>query len=122
MSGTTRVPLRGEIWLVLTPGRPGDPHQPRPALCLSADVRNRNRDHALFVPVYSRGRPGPTRVVLSRGMGGLPHDSIAFCEEVTTLDFDFLAEGPLGDVVPERVMREAVLAIRRAVGDIVLVD
>jgi mRNA-degrading endonuclease toxin of MazEF toxin-antitoxin module len=122
VSGATRVPLRGEIWLVLTPGRPGDPHQPRPALCVSADVRNRNRDHALFVPVYSRGRPGPTRTVLSRGMGGLAHDSIAFCEEVTTLDYDFLAEGPLGDVVPERVMREAVLAVRRAVGDVVLED
>ena len=74
------------------------------------------------MPLYSRGRPGPTRVVLSRGMGGLPHDSIAFCEEVTTLDFDFLAEGPLGDAVPERIVRHAVLAIRRAVGDVVLDD
>ena len=72
--------------------------------------------------IYSRGRPGPTRVVLSRGMGGLPHDSIAFCEEVTTLDFDLLEMGPLGGAVPERVMRDAVLAIRRAVGDIVLDD
>ena len=122
MSGASRVPLRGEIWQVLTPGRPRDPHQPRPALCVSADVRNHNRDHALFVPIYSRGRPGPTRVVLPRGAGGLAHDSIAFCEEVTTLDYDFLAEGPLGDAVSERVLREASRAIRRAVGDVVLED
>ncbi|HET7770907.1 MAG TPA: hypothetical protein VFN74_19190 [Chloroflexota bacterium] len=61
-------------------------------------------------------------MVLSRGMGGLPHDSIAFCEEVTTLDFDFLAVGPLGDVVPERVLHQAVSAIRRALGDVVLDD
>jgi mRNA-degrading endonuclease toxin of MazEF toxin-antitoxin module len=89
-------------------------------LCVSADVRNRNRDHALFVPIYSRGRPGPTRVALRRGMGGIAHDSIAFCDELTTLDYDFLADGPLGDVVPEGVLRDAVLAIRRAVGDIVV--
>lgn len=120
MAASSRVPLRGEIWLILTPGRPRDPHQPRPALCVSADVRNRNRDHALFVPIYSRGRSGPTRVALARGTGGLPRDSIAFCEEVTMLHYDFLDEGPLGDVAPERVMRDAVRAIRRSVGDIVL--
>jgi len=116
---TGRVPLRGEIWYVSTPGRPRDPHQPWPALCVSADVRNRNRDHALFVPVYSRGRLGPTRVALPRGAGGVPHDSVAFCEELTTLDYDFLTDGPLGDLVPDYLIRDVVRAIRRAVGDLV---
>ena len=116
---TGRIPLRGEIWYALTPGRPRDPHQPRPALCISADVRNRNRDHALFVPIYSHGRLGPTRVALPRGAGGVPHDSVAFCEELTTLDYDFLADGPLGDLVPDHLIRDVVRAIRRAVGDLV---
>jgi hypothetical protein len=45
---------------------------------------------------------------------------VAFCEELATLDYDFLADGPLGDVVPDRILRDAVRAIRRAIGDVVM--
>jgi hypothetical protein len=38
------TPRRGEIWLVYTSGQPDDPHQPRPALVVSANVRNRLSD------------------------------------------------------------------------------
>lgn len=113
-------PLRGEIWLVHTPGQPGDPHQPRPALVVSTDERNHLADHVIVVPIFSRGEPGPTRVPIRRGTGGLSHDSVIFCEEITTLDDGFMAEGPLGQQVPESLLRQVVRAIRIAVGDLPL--
>lgn len=113
-------PLRGEIWLVHTPGQPTDPHQPRPALVVSTDERNQLADDVTVVPLFSRGEIGPTRVPIRRGTGGLDHDSVIFCEEITTLDVGFLAEGPLGEPVPESLLHRAVRAIRIAVGDLPL--
>jgi len=105
--------------MVHTPGQPDDPHQPRPALVVSDDVRNRLRDDLIVVPVFSTGRLGPTRVALAPGEGGLPHKSLLFCEEVTTIDRDFLHRGPLGAQVPRQVLDSTVRAIRRAVGEVV---
>src|SRR5713101_1154152 len=89
-------PRRGEIWYAFTPGQPDDHHQPRPVLIVSEDIRNRITDDAIVVPAFSRGRLGPTRVALASGLGGMPRDSVLFCEEVTTIDRDFLGDGPLG--------------------------
>lgn len=86
---------------------------------VSADVRNALRDHVIVVPVFSSGRPGPTRVALAAGQGGLEHDSMLFCDEVTTLHHRFMGERPLGRPVPGRVMKDVVRAVRRAVGDVV---
>ena len=113
------VPRRGEIWSVLLPGQPDDPHQPRPALVISEDVRNSMTDDVIVVPIFSRGRLGPTRVALSAGSGGLPHDSVLFAEEITTLDRQFLAHGPLGSPLPPPLLDQVVRAVRRALGDIV---
>ena len=113
------VPRRGELWLVLTPGQPDDPHQPRPALVVSDDVRNRMTDDLIVVPLFSRGRTGPTRVPLPAGAGGLDHESVVFCEEVSTIDRDFLRRGPLGQRLEESAMDPVVRGIRRAVGEVV---
>lgn len=86
---------------------------------VSEDVRNRLRDDLIVVPFFSRGRLGPTRVAIPRGAGNLPDDSIAFCEEVTTIDRDFLARGPLGPPLASGWMAQVVRAIRRAVGETV---
>jgi mRNA-degrading endonuclease toxin of MazEF toxin-antitoxin module len=86
---------------------------------ISADVRNALRDHVIVVPIFSSGRLGPTRVALSAGTGGLDHDSVVFCDEVTTLHHSFMGERPLGSRVPAGILREVVRAIRRAVGDVV---
>ncbi|MBI2911327.1 MAG: type II toxin-antitoxin system PemK/MazF family toxin [Chloroflexi bacterium] len=112
-------PRRGEVWLVYTPGQPDDPHQPRPALVISDDVRNRLRDDLIVVPIFSEGRIGPSRVPLPAGTGGIDHDSILFCEEITTIDRDFLDGGPLGEPVSESLLRRVVRAVRRALGDVV---
>lgn len=113
-----RFPLRGEIWSVYTPGQPGDPHQPRPALVISADERNQAEDDVIVVPVFTRGAVGPTHVPVRGGTGGLDHDSVLFCEEITTLDVEFLEDGPLGDPVPESLLRRVVRGIRISVGDV----
>jgi len=111
-------PLRGEIWNVFTPGQPTDPHQPRPALVISVDERNQAADDVVIVPIFTRGAIGPTHLRISGGTGGLPHDSVIFCEEITTLDLDFLDEGPLGERVPESLLRRVIRAVRIAIGDV----
>ncbi len=111
-------PLRGEIWRVCTPGQPSDPHQPRPALVVSADERNQAEDNVVVVPIFTRGEPGPTRIPIRAGLGGLEHDSLLFCEEITALDVAFLREGPLGERVPESLLRRAIRGVRIALGDV----
>jgi mRNA-degrading endonuclease toxin of MazEF toxin-antitoxin module len=86
---------------------------------VSADVRNALRDHVIVVPIFSTGRPGPTRVVLAAGTGGVDHDSVLFCDELTTLDHRFMSDRPAGPPVPGRVMKDVVYAVRRALGDVV---
>jgi mRNA-degrading endonuclease toxin of MazEF toxin-antitoxin module len=113
-----RKPRRGEIWLVHTPGQPEDPHQPRPALVVSENVRNRLADDVIVVPIFSAGRLGPTRVPLAAGTGGIRHDSILFCEEITTIADDFLEDGPLGPPVPRALLQQVLRAVRRALGEV----
>ena len=112
-------PRRGEIWLVHTPGQPDDPHQPRPALVVSEDIRNRLTDDLVVVPIFSAGRLGPTRVPIAAGTGGIAHDSVLFCEEITTIDRDFLPAGPLGPLVTDSLLRQAPRAMRRALGEVI---
>lgn len=73
----------------------------------------------MVVPIFSSGRLGPTRVALSAGTGGLDHDSVAFCDEITTLHHRFMIERPLAAPVPGSLLKDVVKAIRRAVGDVV---
>ena len=112
-------PRRGEIWMVETPNMPGDPHQPRPGLIVSEDRRNQRLDHVIVVPIFSSRRTGPTRVAIRSGAGGIEHDSVLYCEEVTTLYHDFIVDGPLGGTVSPSLLGCVNRAIRRALGEIV---
>lgn len=113
------APARGEIWSMRIPWQPDDPHQPRPALIVSADVRNRLADDVMVVPIFSQGGDGPTHVRIERGVGGLKRDGVLFCEELTTLDRDFLSRGPWGPAVPRRLVAAVIRAARRALGEAV---
>lgn len=113
------APGRGEIWSVRIPGQPDDPHQPRPALVVSADIRNRIADDVMVVPIFAQGAPGPTHVRIERGTGGLKKSGVLFCEELTTLDRDFLSRGPWGPAVPVDVLTAVIRAVRRALGEFV---
>ncbi|TAN33939.1 type II toxin-antitoxin system PemK/MazF family toxin [bacterium] len=112
------APRRGEIWYVFTPGQPDDPHRPRPAVVISEDVRNRLRDDLIVVPIFSAGQVGPTRVPLQARSTGLRHDSVVFCEEITTIDRDFLARGPAGTLSP-KLIDAIVRGVRRSIGEVV---
>src|SRR5439155_25686265 len=101
------------------PRQPDDPHQPRPAMIVSADVRNRLADDVMVVPIFSRGAGGPTHVRFIRGAGGIKRDSVLFCEELTTLDRDFLTHGPLGAPVASEILGAVLRAVRRALGETV---
>ena len=113
-------PHQGEVWLVDTPLQPNDPHQPRPALIVSEDVRNSLSDDVIVVPIFSSGRMGPTHVPIQSGEGGIEHNSILFCEEVTTLEHTYLVAGPLGPVVERLLFEQVIRGIRRALGEAVL--
>jgi len=112
-------PRRGEIWSAYIPGQPDDPHQPRPSLVVSENVRNRLSDDLIIVPLFSQGEAGPTHVGIPKGAGGLKRHSVAFCEEISTIDREFLDRGPLGRPVDPALMRAVVRAIRRALGEVV---
>ena len=110
--------MRGEVWNVYTPGQPDDPHQPSLALVVSADERNRVEEDVIVVPIFKHGATGPTQIPIRGGTGGLDHDSVIFCEEITTLDVAFLHDGPRGNAVPESLLRRVVRGVRIAIGDI----
>jgi mRNA interferase MazF len=116
-TGAAPFPKRGEIWTVELPGQPSDPHTPRPALVVSADVRNRLAGDVLVVPLSTHLRPLPTHVLVPAGAGGQRQDSMAKCEQITCLDRQFLVRGPLGRPVPDSLLGAVVRAIRRAVGE-----
>jgi mRNA-degrading endonuclease toxin of MazEF toxin-antitoxin module len=105
--------------MVHTPGQPDDPHQPRPALVVSEDVRNSLRDDLVIAPIFSTGRLGPTRMPLPSRAGGLGRPGVLFCEEISTIDRDLLCRGPLGPRLSPRVLQAVVRAVRRALGDVV---
>jgi mRNA interferase MazF len=113
------APGRGEIWSVRIPGQPDDPHQPRPALVVSADVRNQIADDLMVVPIFSQGAVGPTHVRVAKGTGGIKKDSVLFCEELTTLDREFLSRGPWGPRVGADVLDAVNRAVRRSIGEAV---
>ena len=112
-------PARGEVWSVRLPGKPDDPHQPRPALVISSDYRNQVADDVIVVPIFSIGADSPTHVRIARGEGGIKKDSVLFCEELTTLELGFLVRGPWGPPVDAGVLRSVVRAVRRAIGETV---
>jgi hypothetical protein len=106
---------------VLTPNQPYDPHTPRPALIISENRRNRASDDYLVIPAFSSGNLGPTRVFLPAEQGGVEHDSILFCDEIVCLDMEFISieDGPQGGIVDEDILEAVVIAVRRAIGDVV---
>ena len=105
-------PRRGEVWLV---GFPDDP-KTRPALIVSPDVRNEFANSVLAVPVTTNLRPSPTHVLLPAGQGGLSHDSMARCANVSYLHKSRLTRGPLGQSISSALLREIERALLRSFG------
>jgi mRNA interferase MazF len=105
-------PRRGEIWLVDFPDDP----KLRPALIVSSDARNEFANSVLAVPITTNLRSAPTHVVLPTGQGGLAHDSMVRCENVSYLNKSRLVRGPLAGEISRSLMLEVERCLLRALG------
>jgi mRNA-degrading endonuclease toxin of MazEF toxin-antitoxin module len=112
-----KSPKRGEIWWVDLPNQPRDPHQPRTAIIVSPNKRNELACDVIVVPTFSNIRPHTTHVTIPAGVGGMPHESVAKCEQISTLDKQLLADGPLGPPISKALMQSIVRAVRCAIDD-----
>ena len=106
------------MYLVKLPGHPRD-RKARPALGVSMDVRNRLAHDVMVVPLSTTLRFAPTHVQLEPGEGGLDHASMAKCEQLTTLDQQFLLRGPFAGKIRDATMAEVERAVMRAIGMVV---
>ena len=114
----TEFPQRGEIYLVKLPGHPRD-RKARPALVVSLDIRNQLANDVMVVPLTTTLRTSPTHVRIEQREGGLDHVSMAKCEQLTTLDREFLLRGPFAGKVSDTTMADIERAIMRAIGILV---
>ncbi len=105
-------PRRGEIWLVEFPDDP----KSRPALIVSLDARNELANSVLAVPITTNLRASPTHVALPAKQGGLMHDSMARCENVSYLHKARLSRGPLAGTISPALMRDVELCLLRSLG------
>ncbi len=105
-------PRRGEIWLVDFPDDP----KSRPALIVSPDARNQFANSVLAVPVTTNLRPARTHVLLPARQGGLSHDSMARCENISYLLKSRLNHGPLASTINAALMREVENCLLRSLG------
>jgi mRNA interferase MazF len=105
-------PRRGEVWLVEFPDDP----KTRPALIVSTNVRNELATSVLAVPITTNLRPAPTHVPLPAGQGGLLHESMARCENVSYLHKSRLVRGPLAGAVSATLMRDVERCLLRSLG------
>jgi len=107
-------PHRGCLYWVVIPGEPDRKH--RPALVVSVNSRNRLADDVLVIPASTTLRPAPTHVRLRRGTGGLPHDSVLKCEQITTLPKHLLSPSALGGPLSEPLLEDIERGVLRAIG------
>lgn len=108
-------PRCGEVYLVKIPNQPAD-RKERPALIVSLDVRNRLAGDVMAVPLSTHLREAPTHVLVKKGMGGLRCDSMAKCEQITTLDKSLLLRGPFAGTVSKEILKQVHQAILNALG------
>ncbi len=88
----------------------------RPALIISPEVRNRWASDVLVVPISTKLRPMRTHVMMDRGEGGLPHASVALCEQVMCLNTSLLDTRPLGGPLSPDRIRQVEAALLVALG------
>lgn len=89
-------PERGKIYRAKIPGQPGDTKE-RPVLIVSGDSRNQFAHDVIIVPLSTTLQSSPTHFRLPARAGGLTQDSMAKCEQVTTIDNFFCPAGRLAD-------------------------
>ena len=112
---TSLTPKQGEIYLVNFPNQPID-SKDRPAIIVSLDIRNKLAEDVIVIPLSTTLRQAPTHVIIPEGEGNLNYDSMAKCEQITTLHKSYLLRGPLGKKVNNKILRQIERAVLRAIG------
>ena len=107
-------PRRGEIYLARASARFG--RKPRPVIIISPDPRNRWGHDVLAIPLSTTLRLSREHVLLDRGEGGLPHSSVAKCEQVSSMDKALLDPRPLGRPLSPERLRQIERALLIALG------
>ena len=113
----TVINVAGELWS----GRTSDRRRTRagknrPALIVSPDARNELASSVLAIPVTTNLRPAPTHVLLPKGQGGLAHDSMGRCENVSYLHKSRLVRGPLAGSISPGLMTDIERCLLRSLG------
>ena len=102
--------MRGSIFWVRLEGLR------RPAIVLSPDSRNRHAPDVIVVPCATGLSQLAWHVLLKKGEGGLPGDSMVSCERIATVRKENLLPQPLGEPLSPTRMREIEKAVISALG------
>jgi mRNA interferase MazF len=111
---------RGDVyWATLSPRSGSEQSSRRPVIVVSRDAFNQAPGwrSLTVVPVSTsppQARRGPTAVALPAGAGGLVHESVALCHQVTTLDRSKL-DTVLGNLTAAQ-LRDVEEGLRIALG------
>lgn len=104
---------RAHIYWVRVPDEPSG--KKRPALVVSADVRNRFASDVIVAPISTVPSPSPTHVRVRAREGGFSRPSVIKCEQGTTLWRDRLSTKPLGGALSVGRMVDVEKTILRAI-------
>ncbi|MFB5759049.1 type II toxin-antitoxin system PemK/MazF family toxin [Paenibacillus medicaginis] len=108
---------RGEIWLVdLNNGRKREQSGIRPCLVISNNLGNKYSPVVIVAPISSSTskKAMPTHVKLEAGKNGVLRDSLIFCEQIKTVDKEFLIHKITSVDVDK--MKEIETAVRISLG------
>jgi mRNA interferase MazF len=86
----------------------------RPALVVSANVRNELATTVVVIPATTSPRVGPWHVRLKQGEGGLPHASVLRCENIVAIPKRLLEDRPLGGALSRSRLSEVRAALLSA--------
>lgn len=98
------------LWLELEPPRGSEPGYRRPCVVVQNNLLNRSRLNTVVVCAITsnfKRAKAPGNVLLKKGEGGLPKDSVVNVTQLFTVDREVLGE-PIGSLAGERL--EQVLA------------
>ncbi len=109
---------RGEIWWGDLPEPTASgPGFHRPVLIVQADQFNRSSIRTVVVAALTtsmRGSTAPGNVLLRRGQGGVPKDSLVNVSQLVTVDQSLLSER-IG-CLPARIMERVDFGLRLVLG------
>jgi mRNA interferase MazF len=107
-------PSRGDVFMAkLDPTQGSEQAGTRPVAVVSRNAINHNSSVVVVVPMSDRAnfeKIYPSQVLIRKGTGGLPFDSVAMCEQVRAITVSRLNRY-IGHI-PDGIMQEIDSALR----------